>query len=802
MKQFFKSLIRMIRRDKFYTVISISGLALGITVFMLLTSYVRDDLTWESMHEDGDRICRVIHYQSFEGKGESISIWEPAALGPVLKSENPEFEYITRVKKWSQIFMNAEGEPGIYIQGTLFVDPDYFEIFSLPFVYGNPETAFAYERSIVLEEETSIRLFGDSNPVGKTLFLADSLAYQVSGVVDLPGTGTHLDFSTLILVETAAKEFGLNLEWQYNNNTIVYAKLVAGIDMDLLSKKIEYFMKGYFAENSTADASRLSLQPLKDFHLKSTHIMDHQALKGDERKTLLFSIVAFLILALAIINHINLSTARSMQRAKEIGIRKTVGANQKQLILQLIGESMTLVIPAALLSIVLIESLKPYFFDLIGRETGINIFDGGLYTLLMLGIIPLIGFLSGLYPAFVISALRPVSILKSSNIGGYAKSKLRRILVVFQFAVSVVIVITTILIYQQVRYAITLDPGYNRDQVWVIPLHERYIQDAGPELRDRIALLEGVGSVTNCSDYLVGPSSTWSMKPEGTDFENYVVNVYSMDYDGDDVYGLKLVEGRFISDDFPADPIEYGDGVGSIVINESIAKDLGWENPIGKTFDIWGQWEVTVVGVVKDIQFESARNQKGPVVFLHHLGYWNSNFVAVRLKGGSIHQTIEEIETIWSEKYPERPITAFFADGKIENMYNSDQQLGNTLLALSMITFFIAFLGLLGLSVHATERRNREIAIRKVLGASIPNINLLLVSEFALLISIANIIAWPMAWWLSNSWLNDFAYRITISPTVYIFVGVATLSITFAIISLQAWRTIKRNPSEVIRHNS
>jgi putative ABC transport system permease protein len=791
----------MMRRDKFYMFISISGLALGITVFMLMISYVRDDLTWESMHKDGDRICRVIHNQSFEGKGESISVWEPIALGPSLKRDIPEFESVTRVQYWGQLFMNAEGEePGLYIDNNQIVDPDFFKIFNLPFVYGNPETAFSNKRSIVLEEETSMLLFGDSNPIGRTLFLKDSLAYQVSAVVDIPGEGTHLSFSSLFLVETAAEDFGIQTKWQYNNNTYVYAKLVEGTDIEILSKKIEYFMKGYLADNSTVDASRLSLQPLKDFHLRSTHIKDRQALKGDERKTILFSIVAFLILTLAIINHINLSTARSMQRAKEIGIRKTVGANQKQLIRQLIGESMTLVIPAALLSIILIESLKPYFFELVGRETSIDILGGSIYTLILLGLIPLIGFLSGLYPAFVISSLRPVSILGSSTIGGYTKSRLRRILVVFQFSVSVVIVITTILIYQQIRYAIALDPGYNRDQVWVIPLYEIYIQKAAPELRDRIALIEGVSSVTNCSDYLIGPTSSWSMKPEGTDFENYVVNVYSMDQDGDDVYGLKLTEGRFLSNDFPSDPISYGDDVGSIVISESTAKDLGWENPIGKTFDIWGQWEVTVVGVVKDIQFESARSQKGPVVFLHHLSYWNNHFISVRLKGGSIHKTIEEIENIWAEEYPERPISSFFADDKIESQYKSDTQLGNTLLVLSMITFFIAFLGLLGLSVHATERRNREIAIRKVLGASIQNINLLLVSEFAGLIFIANLIAWPIAWWLSNSWLNDFAYRITISPSVYIFVGFVTLSLTFAIISLQAWRTIKRNPSEVIRH--
>jgi len=798
MKSLLVSVGRMVRRDRLYLLISVTGLALGMTVFMLMSAYVRDDLTWDSMHVKGDRIYRVVHPRSFEGMGEFVSVSVPIALGPALKADVPEIVDMTRERRWSRIFMQHGEQPGIYVGNIRFVDDSYFNIFTFPFIYGSPENAFSAKRSIVLEKAIAEQLFGDTNPVGETLQLADTLSYTVAAVVDVPEVGSHIGFNVLMLVDAGAEDFGINLEWRYNNSTTVYVLLAEGADAGEVSGKIKYFMKNYI-DNAVVDAASLYLQPLNELHLRSAHIRGPQIHQGDATTTMVFGIIALLVLTLAIINHVNLATARSIRRAREIGIRKAVGANRQQLVRQLIGESMMIVTIAAIVSVGLTLSLQPVFEDVIGRPVTLNLFDGGFFTITLLLLIPAVGFLSGLYPAIIISSLRPVTILGSTGSGFAAKSTLRKILIVFQFTVSVAIVITTTVIYRQMQFGMRMDPGYNREQVWIMALQEPFMQQRAFEIRDRIRTIPGVEAAASCSDYLLGPASSWSMEPEGTGLANWVTTVYSMDPSGIDVFGLKLLQGRFLSADHPGDPIGEQDSLGSIVISEATRKNLGWEDPIGKTFNIWNHYFVTVVGVVDDIRFESAREDVEPIVYLQRTGYYDNGYLAIRLQGGMIHEAIEQVEAMWEAEFPDRPLESYFLDEQVEWLYRSERKLGKTLLAFSVLTFFIAFLGLLGLAVHSTERRSREIAIRKVLGASLANINVLVVSEFARLILIANLIAWPLAWWFTWRWLEGFAYKVGVGLSVFLYVGIGTLLITFVIVALQAWHTVNRNPAEVIR---
>ncbi|MFH0882116.1 MAG: ABC transporter permease [bacterium] len=792
------SIGRMIRRDRLYLLISVSGLALGMAVFLLMMAYVRDDLAWDSIHEKGDRICRVIQPRSFEGMGEVVAASVPIALGPALKEKIPEIVDMTRDFGLGQFFMQNGNHQGIYVQDTRFVDTSFFNIFTFPFVYGTPENAWPVKRSIVLEKKTANQLFGDVNPVGKALTISDTLTYTVSAVVDVPETGTHLGFDALIPVEPAAADFGFSQEWQYNNFVNVYTLLAEGADVNEVSEKIKHFMNDYI-NTPIVNSISLYLQPLRDIHLHSMNIGGRQIHPGNATVTMVFAIIAVLVLALAVINHINLSTARSIRRAREIGIRKTVGANRRQLIRQLMGESILVVTFAAVLASIAALLLQPVFEEVVGRKVGFQLFDGVFFSGVLLGMIPIVGILAGFYPALVISSLKPVSILGSAGAGFVSRSVLRRVLIVFQFVVSVAIVITTVMIYKQVRFSMSMNPGFNRDQVWEIQLHDDFMCEHSYELRDRISALNGVETASSCSDYLVGPTQSWSMKPEGTQSENWVASVYVMDPNGMDVFGFKLLKGRFLSWNHPGDPIGNEDSEGSIVITEATARDLGWENPIGKTFDIWGRFKVTVVGVIGDIRFQSARHKTEPIVILQRNAYWDGQFIAVRLKGGMIHETIQQIEEIWKNEFPGRPITSSFVDDHVESLYRTDEKLGNTLLAFTVVTFFIAFLGLLGLAVHSTERRSREIAIRKVLGASLANVNLLVVSEFARLILIANLIAWPLAWWFTNRWLKGFDYRMKMDWSVFLIAGFGTLMIAFVIVTIQAWHTVNRNPAEVIR---
>lgn len=792
------SFLRMIRRDRLYLLISVSGLAIGIAVFLLMMAYVHDDLTWDSMHVNGDRICRVIQPRSFEGMGEVVSASVPIALGPALKEKIPEIVDMTRDFGAGQQFMKTGDEPGVYVRGLRIVDKSYFNIFTLPFVYGDPEHAWSGQRPIVLEKKTAERLFGDTDPVGKIVTAENSVNFTVSAVVEVPETGTHLSFDALVTVETVAAEYGLSERWQYNNFVLVYTLLAPGADPALVSAKIKNFMGDYLESGITKYVS-LYLQPLKDIHLHSVNIGGRQINRGNATVTFVFAIIAILILALAIINHINLSTARSIRRAREIGIRKTVGAQRRQLVHQLIGESILVVAFATLFAGVIAILLQPVFEEIVGRKIVFHLFDGKTLSLIWLGLIPVVGLLAGFYPAVVISSLKPVSILSSAGSGLVSRARLRHVLIVFQFTVSLAIVITTMMIYKQVRYGMSMNPGFNRDQLWEMQLHEDAIRLRSYELRDRIAALPGVEAATSASDYLVGETQSWSMVPEGTQTQNWVATVYSMDPNGMDVFQFNLLKGRFLSWDHPGDPIGNDDPDGSAVISEATARDLGWEDPIGKTFDIWGQYNVTVVGVIKDIRFRSAREKTEPIVILQRKSEWDGQFIVVRMKGGMIQETVKQIEDIWRTEYPDKPITGSFVDEHVESLYRADERLGNTLLAFTVITFLIAFLGLLGLAVHSTERRSREIAIRKVLGASLANVNMLVVSEFARLILVANLIAWPLAWWFTSRWLNGFDYRMNMDWSVFVMTGVGTLVIAFLIVTLQAWHTVNRNPAEVIR---
>jgi|GEM_PF-1124451 len=798
MKSILSTTLRVFRRDRFYSIINLIGLAIGIATFLLISGYVRDDLRWDKMHSKADNLYRVVQTASFAGVGEQVHVWTPVALGPALLNDVPEIVNMTRFKSVGETLMRVDDVSGVYVDKIELVDSGFFEMFDFPVLYGSTEGEWKENRAIVLEKTTAEQLFGDINPVGRVLTLVDTLQYVVSAVVDLPEVGSHINFNVLLPIERGCIDYNIGTHWHYNNNTRVDVELVEGADYEQVSERIASFMLEYL-DSGTPNAATLSLQPFSEAHLYSAGIKDNQHFKGNIRITQVIFLIGVIILLLAIINHINLAIARTSRRAREIGVRKTVGADRWVIIRQLIGESVLMAIPAAIIAAIIVQLMAASFGELTGRTCTINVLDGGFTTFLLLGMIPVIGLLSGIYPAIVISRLKPVEVLKGSHWGVASHGGLRRVLIIFQFTTSVAVIIVTSVIYRQILFAFRQDPGFNREQVWVIQLHESDIQRNAYALRDRIALLDGVVAATPCSDYMVGHTSSWSMEPEGTGMDNWVVTVYSMDEAGQEVFGLRTTEGRFLSDDFPGDPFDREDTDGAVVINEAVVKDLGWENPIGKTIDVWGSYNLTVVGVVEDFQVSSIKEERATSVIFQNKRFWQNNFIAIRLSPEKIDHAIAEVEKMWKADYPGRPFSSFFADDHFNGLYESERKLGNTLMTFSIIICTIAFLGLLALAVHSTERRKREIAIRRVLGASRSNIHLLLTKEFVLLLAIANLIAWPLAFYASSEWLKGYAYKVPMDVIPFVLTGLATLLFAVMIVVLQAGKTVDSNPANVIR---
>jgi len=786
LKNYLKITIRTITKQKVYTVISIGGLAMGIACCILAFLWVYHELSYDKFHGNADHIYRIISEKE-TGDQTFTSAVSPNAAGPTLKEQYPEVIDFTRYRGGFTGFRLEYDEFSSTNDRIAAADPAFFKIFSFQFIQGNPETALENRSSIVITKRLAFKYFGDDDPMGKVMRLVNQ-NLKVTGIIKNVPENSHLQFDYIYPLEDMAALWNMKLESWEKTQTHTYVQLAKNASVEKFGKKIENITQTYHPDTGI---KRLFLQPLKDIHLHSGFTND-VAGHGSMTVVFIFIIISLGVLIIACINFMNLSTARSAKRAREVGMRKVTGAKRTDLIIQFFGESILISFLALLIAILLAYLFLPVFNELSGKNLSINYYQDIPLVLGIVGITILTGLISGSYPALFLSSFQPVNVLKNSftpKSGRY--SPLRKVLVVTQFTFSIILIIISIVIHNQLRFMVNTDLGFTRENLVYFGFNKKFITDfeaAKNELLQNPDILSVTGSFPPTGLLIDGPVADVSWK--GKDPEKKVaMYAHPVDYDYLNTFDIELVRGRFFSKDLATDKNNY-------VINETAAAAMGMESPVGKRLTINGK-EGTIIGVLKDFHQGSLRNEIQPMVFENKTVY---AFVTVKITTGRMAEAIDFLESKWQEYEPGYPFTYYFIDESIKAFYENEQRTGRVFRYFTFLAIFIACLGLLGLSSFTSQQRTKEIGIRKVMGASFFDIVSRLSKEFMVWIAAANLIAWPVAYYATNRWLENFAYRTEVNIGTFIFSGGIVLAIAFLTISFQTIKAATANPVRSLRY--
>ncbi len=787
-----------------YSAIKIGGFALGIASCLLIALFIKDELSYDQSYPDGERIFRVI--QAYNYKGESgKDVFFPAPFSKALKDDYPEIEKVGRYNA-SELFGAGSKEirrsdkiENTYEEGFVYFDQELLDLLKLPIIYGNLAKALSEPHTIVITKRKADKYFPNEDPVGKAFIVNndDKNPFKIGGVIeDFPAT-SHIQYDFLMTMTGVQFWNGEQNDWGATNYP-TYILLKPGADPNQLARKmqgvVDKYLLPFWIQQEVPNAKEMSkagwfeLQSLKDIHLRSEGIGDSVS-HGDIRFVWLFGAIAIFILLIAMINFINLSTAKSANRAKEVGLRKTVGSLRVNIINQFLTESLIYSFLSFAIGIFLAWLLLPYFNILSAKSIQFPWNEWPLFPILIVASL-VVGMLAGLYPAFYLSSFMPASVLKGNVSRGSKSAAMRSSLVVFQFTTSVVLIISTFVIYRQVEYILNKKVGFDKDQVILIQ-GTNTLDKKIKTFKDELLQLSQVKSVT-ISDYLPirgtkrNGNGFWN---EGKDKVDHSVGVqiWRVDYDYIKTMGMKIVEGRNFSENMASDS-------SGIIINQTMAKKLGLKDPIGKGIQNNRVWNV--VGVVEDFHFESLRDQIGPLCFV--LGN-NSNIVSVKVNSSSTSSVIQSIDGIWKKFSPNQPIRYTFLNESFARMYDDVQRMGRIFISAAGLAIIVACLGLFALSAFMVEQRSKEISIRLVLGASLNTIFNMLTFNFLKLVVISIIVAVPIAWYVMHNWLQNFTYRTEITWDVFVIAGGLSILIALITISYQSIRAAFVNPVENLK---
>jgi putative ABC transport system permease protein len=721
----------------------------------------------------------------------------PAALSKSLMADFPEFEAVSRVILWGNIILTVSDNQKIS-QRAFYADSAFFTIFSFPGVRGDLTTALDAPYSVVLTQTVAKKIFGEQDPLGKTIrFFDDDQDHKVTGIIQDVPQNSHFTFDLLISsVSITAGSDRDPFEAWHNNWVPLYVLLHPEQPWQKASEKIQFALKKYQGEETRHE---LYLRPLSRIHLYA-NVRHEFGLIGSIKNIYIFSAIAIFVLIIAGINFMNLTTARSADRAQEVGLRKVSGAQRTSLIQQFLGESIFMAFMAMFFAIILMKMLLPEFNRIVNRDLFLSFLENWPFVLGILFITLLTGLLSGIYPAFVLSSFKPANVLKGSFSSGSKNVFLRKSLVVLQFFISVTLISGTMIILQQVNYLLHKDLGYNTEQILTFDAGSA---DVGTYRVFKNQILQNPKVIhVATADYMMHSSTNWTRASwEGaTEGEWMKINVNYIDEDLIETYGMTVVKGRAFSR-------EYGSDRGNVVIlNETAVREIGWEEPIGKNIRYWGDYKLTnigsveVVGVVKDYHFLSLHNPVTPLMlrlFPEDVTGWN---VSVKVSGQDIPKTIAFIENKFKGLFPESVFDYRFLDEDFGRMYSEERKSGKVILYLTLLAMFIACLGLFGLASFATKQRTKEIGIRKVIGATIPHIMWLLNSEFLKLTVLGCFLAWPVAYFVMGKWLQNFPYRVSIQWWVFLLSSLAACVVALLSISYQSIKSATANPVDSLRY--
>jgi len=782
-KNFIKIALRNIKKHKGYSFINITGLAVGMACCLLITIWVLDELSYDKFHENAQNLYRVEENQDYSGREYHVNV-TPYPLAPVLKDEVPEIEEATR-------YVSAGGKLLRYGDKVFFenniraVDPSFLKMFAFPLSQGSVNTALESPYSIVISKEMNEKYFGSEDSLGKTISINNEYDFLVTGVLDTLPHNSILQFDFLIPYEFL-KTTNATIESFGTNSIQTFVRLQVNVTETQVNDKIREFIKTRLPQSSTT----LVLMPFTRIHLHAYFGWDRDP--GAIQYVYIFSIIAMFVLIIACINFMNLSTARSANRAKEVGLRKVVGAQKHHLIRQFYGESVVYAFIALVFATIFVSILLPVFSNLAGKELTWGV--AGIVPLL-LGLIVLTiftGVIAGSYPALFLSTFQPVKVLRGGLKSGAASSTFRRILVVVQFSLSILLIAGTTIVYKQLSYMKQKNLGWDKEQLLYVILRGD-IGDSYEALKTELTKDPRILGVSASSHLPTNISSnSGSADWDGKDPElSVLISNSAVDFDYIETIKIEMAEGRSFSKEFPVDLTT------SFIVNEEVAKIMDKESVVGERFNFMGR-NGTIVGVMKNFHFQSVRSTIEPLAIAIFPEYFQ--VMLIRFSAGDLTASTKYLEDTWRRIVPNYPLEFTFLDERIDQMYRTEERIGTLLKYFAILAVLIACLGLFGLASFTAEQRTKEIGIRKILGASAPKITMMLCKEFFILVLVSNAVAIPAAYFLMKNWLQSYAYRTNLNGVVFLAAMAIALTIALMTVSFQAVRAALANPADSLRY--
>jgi putative ABC transport system permease protein len=793
LKNYLLIFFRNMARNKVYATINIVGLAVGIASCILIYLYVQHELSYDKYFAKHERIYRVVNDLIVEDEVEKASVTH-AALAPALAADFPEIEAATRLISREKQVLRLD-EKAIAVEHTFWADSNYFSIFDYKLLEGDSKNALMEPNTMVLSEKVAAMFFSDPTDAMFSTLRIGSQSYKVTGIFE-PVDAAHMRPNVLTSFSTIPAELRQRMSSNWGNtNSYTYLLLHNREDARALQAQMPEFVKRRVAQarGNTTERVELKFQPLTSVHLNSDYLWEAFPV-GNKSYIYIFSFVGVFILLIASINYMNLATARSAKRAKEVGLRKVVGANRWQLVLQFLSESVLLTLLAVILALVLVELMLPTFNSLAEKQISSTYFTDPAFMLIILAIAVFIGLVAGSYPAFVLSHFRPVDILKADKTPSGGGAVLRKGLVVLQFTISLVMIIGTIVVYSQMHFLKNQDLGFTKEQVLVIDIPSGDTTLAGKMPVIKAELLRNASITKVATTGIIPGEETgviiFNVERDGKMAEKTMNTIWA-DYDFLDLMDIQVKKGRNFAEDMATD-LDNG-----FIINEAAARSLGWKEPVGKRIGFSDTTSGRVIGVVEDFNYKSLHSEIEPLVIL--LAPQNNGSLMARLSPDNFSETIAHIQDSWQRFAPTHPMDYFFLDQSFNEQYRAEEKMLTIFGYFALLTIIIACMGLFGLASYMAEQRTKEIGIRKVLGSSVSQIVVLLTKDFALLVLLALVLACPIAWYGMQQWLQDFAYRTPISIWIFIYSGAIALVLAICTVSFKAARAAMSDPVLALR---
>ncbi len=782
-KNYLKAAWRNIRRNPGYSLINLTGLAIGLACCLLIGLWVLDELSYDRFHEYASRIYRVEFDQNYSGKLFHVTV-SPFPLARALGAEVAEIEHAVRYAGLGDMLVRR-GEKTFYEEGAAAVDPAFLVMFSFPLVQGDKHAALSDPQSLILSEELARKYFGAEDPMGKILQVNNRREFRITGVMKNVPANSSLQFDMLVSFKLLESVGSAPDDWD-SNNIPTYVQLSAGASPTQTSAKV----RDVVARHGDVEDLTYSLMPLAGIHLHSHYGFDRTP-RASQFVVIFTSIAAFVLL-IACINFMNLSTARSAQRAKEVGVRKVVGARKRDIIRQFYGESLLFTLMALSIALVLVVLMLPFFSSLTGKTISFQSINAPQLLGVVLATGLFTGWIAGSYPAFFLGSFPPMRTLRGKLRSGPKSAGFRRILVVVQFSLSITLIIGTGVVYSQLNFIKAQKLGFDKDRLIYLPLRgmDRDLYSKFKSELERTAGTFRVSAAQHRPSAIYSNTSgaDWDGKDPELDVSTYMTWV---DYDYFETTGMEFVEGRGFSIAFPTD------AESAYVINEETTKMMGLERAVGKRFAL-GEREGRIIGVVKNFHFDSLKQAVEPLAIM--LQPKNIAYILIRIPMENIPNSLARIEKIWQQEIPDYPFEFRFLNEDFDLLYRSEEKMGDVLKYFASLAVFIACLGLLGLAFFAAEQRTKEIGIRKVLGASLSQIGYLITREFILLLLISNLLAWPAAWLIMQGWLQGFAYRTRIPLSLFPFAALCAGLCAFLTVGFQAFKASIADPVRALRY--